>query len=124
MSQPEQPRPERKLDTARPDLFAWVEQRLQSERKLILEAVGEAIGEMLAEQHRNAKTALQDEVRQLKIEFCELQTRLSCARSWPGSADWSLSPSWREPSLIKQIGGLSGQTGARCPTMGRASRLC
>ena len=40
MPQPEQPRPERKLDTARPDLFAWVEQRLQSERKLILEAVG------------------------------------------------------------------------------------
>ena len=77
MPQPEQPRPERKLDTARPDLFAWVEQRLQSERKLILEAVGEAIGEMLAEQHRNAKTALQDEVRQLKIELCELQTTLA-----------------------------------------------
>ena len=32
---------------------------------------------MLAEQHRNAKTALQDEVRQLKIELCELQTTLA-----------------------------------------------
>ena len=69
--------PKRKLDTGRgPDIYQWIEQRMESERRLILEAVGEAIGDLLAEQHQKAKTALQDEVRELKIEICELQTTL------------------------------------------------
>ena len=49
---------------------------MAEERRLILESVGEAIGEMLAEQHKASKNALQDEVRELKIEICELQTTL------------------------------------------------
>ena len=49
---------------------------MAEERRLILESVGEAIGEMLAEQHKASKNALQDVVRELKIEICELQTTL------------------------------------------------
>ena len=77
MPKPEPEPPKRKLDTGRgPTIYEWIERRLESERKFILEVAGEAIGEMLAEQHREAKRALADEVRELKIELAELQTTL------------------------------------------------
>jgi hypothetical protein len=79
MPKPEEPRPARKLDTGRgpnPNIYQWIEKRLETDRKFILEVVGEAIGEMLAEQHKQNKRDLSDEVRELKIELAELQTTL------------------------------------------------
>ena len=80
MPKPEPTPPKRKLDTRQvrqdPNLYEWVEQRLLAEREFILEVAGKAIGEMLEEQHRTAKNALADEVRELKIELAELETTL------------------------------------------------
>jgi hypothetical protein len=80
MPPPEPAPPVRKLDTRRqelqPSIYQWIEERLETERKFILEVAAQAIGEMLEEQHKIAKSALQDEVRQLRIELCELQTTL------------------------------------------------
>ena len=78
MPQPEPEPPQRKLDTGRgPNIYQWIEQRIQAEREFILEVAGQAIGEMLDEQHKAAKSALQDEVRELKIEICDLQVTLA-----------------------------------------------
>ena len=82
MPRPEQPKPERKLDTGRgPTIYEWIERRLLSEREFILEVVGGAIRELLDEQHERSKTALQDEIRELKIELCELQTVIAELRT-------------------------------------------
>jgi hypothetical protein len=74
------PEPEprvRKLDTGRgPTIHQWIEERLESEREFILEVVGRTLGELLDEQLERQKTALQDEVRELKIEICSLETTL------------------------------------------------
>jgi hypothetical protein len=85
MPKPEEPKPEpeppvRKLDTRRqelqPSIYEWIEERLETERKFILECAGEAIGELLDEMHKQAKRDLADEIRELKIELCQLETTL------------------------------------------------
>jgi hypothetical protein len=103
MPKPEEPRPERKLDTRRqelqPSIYQWIEERLETERKFILEVAGQAIGEMLEEQHKIAKTALQDEVRQLRIELCELQTTL-CELRQVIAKERGLTPSHQSMRLV------------------------
>jgi hypothetical protein len=75
---PERSRPERGLDTDLPALIdAKVAEAIATEREFVLECVGEAIGEMLAEERKAAKVELSDEVRRLRIELSNLETTIA-----------------------------------------------
>jgi hypothetical protein len=52
-----------------------------AERAFVLETVGQAIGEMLAEEHKLAKEALSGEVRLLRIELTNLEATVAELRT-------------------------------------------
>jgi hypothetical protein len=67
---------EQQLADARSELRAEIDQRIANERQFMLEVVGEALGEAWATQRADAKNELNDELRSLRIDLCELQTTL------------------------------------------------
>jgi hypothetical protein len=62
-------------------MHQWVEERLESEREFVLGVVGQALSKLLDEQHEAAKSALQDEVRELRLELTQLELALTELRS-------------------------------------------
>src|SRR5262245_44520601 len=55
----------------------WLRERLDEERKFMLEVVAQALGEALGKARQNSRNELADEVRRLRLELCEAQTTLA-----------------------------------------------
>ena len=77
----------------------WLRVRLMAERKLMRRAVGEAIGQLLAQQREERKHELEDEVRRLRIELSNLESTLVELRSIIASERAQVIdlPAWPSP---------------------------
>jgi hypothetical protein len=74
MPKPEPAPREPKLDT---DVVKLIDAKIAEERAFLIEVVAEALVEKLAEERKEAKRELADELRALRIELAETQTTLS-----------------------------------------------
>jgi hypothetical protein len=63
------------------DWSAVIDERIANLHTFLLDVVAHALGEALAEQHRDAKHELEDNIRGLKIELAQLEATLSELRS-------------------------------------------
>jgi hypothetical protein len=63
------------------EMNQWLQSHLKRERKLTRAAVGEAIGQLLAEHEQRARSELQDEIRSLRIEVTALDETIRELRS-------------------------------------------
>jgi hypothetical protein len=62
-------------------LTAWLTARLQEEREFVLSAAGKALGQVVAQAHKDARLELSEEVRKLRIELCNMETTLNELRA-------------------------------------------
>ena len=67
------------------DWNAWcdarIDARLEEERTMVMDIVGECLGELLAKERDATMAALRDQVRELKVEIAELRSDHARARS-------------------------------------------
>jgi hypothetical protein len=96
---------ENAIDATRVNWNAWnewadsrIDARLEEERKMVMDIVGECLGELLAKERDATMAAMRDQVRELKIEttslrseVIELRTQLALERAKPADLPSPLS---------------------------------